>query len=499
MSGTTVVPSITFNEIPSPLYVPGSYVEVRPNFTNVGILPFPARNLIVGQMLSSGNATPNAINQNIVQPQQATALFGAGSHAEGMVIAYQQAGNTIPLDVIGISDAAGSAKAVFSLTVGGTWTTAGTTAIGVCGVRLATGTVTSDTPSTTATELAALINANAQLPVVATVAGGVITLTARNAGLAGNDISIISCPAAGDVLPAGMTITITQTTSGATNPSIASAISAITGLWYTGIAMPYQDSTNIALLTAELTRRFTALVKEDARAYICLTGTYSQALSAIEAIDSQFVVTLPMTQPQSPPWAVAASLLAVVEGSLVQDPSLQLAELALPGIAGPVRANLLNETEQQMMLAGNGSTFNCGRDGGVTLSRVVCAYTSNAAGVADGQTYFDVMEVAVASRIRYDWRSYRKLMFPNYKLAPDGSTAAQYNSNVVTPSRMMGAWAARMMVYAQSGWIENEVADARAAVFKIDANDRNRLDYSVQYTRIGNLIVDAGVLEFTAN
>ena len=53
-----------------------------------------------------------------------------------------------------------------------------------------------------------------------------------------------------------------------------------------------------------------------------------------------------------------------------------------------------------------------------------------------------------------------------------------------------------MMAYAKAGWIQNETADSRAALFRIDATDRNRLDYQVQYTRSGNLIVDAGVLMF---
>ena len=83
-------------------------------------------------------------------------------------------------------------------------------------------------------------------------------------------------------------------------------------------------------------------------------------------------------------------------------------------------------------------------------------------------------------------------------LAPDGSLAAEYNSDVCTPSKANGAWAGRMLTYAKNGWIVNETADARAAQFKINANDPNRLDYQVQYTRIGNLIVDAGVLQFVA-
>ncbi len=496
MSGTNVTPNITFNEIPSPLYRPGSYLEVRPTFANVGILPFPARNLIIGQMLSAGSATAGVIQQDVRQPQQATALFGAGSIAEGMAIAYLNAGSTIPLDVIGISDAGGGTKAAWTVVFGGTWTVGGTTPLKVAGTRYAIGTLSSDTPSTTATAWAAAVNADPQAPVVATVATATVTLTAKNAGLVGNDISVIVSTDPGDALVKGMTCVITQTVQGASNPAIDSAITAIAGLWYTGIAIPWQDTSNLGKLTAELARRFGAMVREDSRAYLCLTGTFSQQLSAIATINSQFVAALPMTRPGSTPWAVAASMMAVCEASLVKDPSLQIRDVALPGIVAPQRSDLLDDNSQQMMLAGKGSTFRVLRDGTVTLQRVLTTYTNNSAGVPDSTTWFDIMETAVSSRIRWDWRQFLLLMFPTNKLAPDGSLAEQYNTNVCTPRRAKGAWASRMLTYAKQGWIENEVADTAAALFRINANDRNRLDYQVQYTRIGNLIVDAGVLEF---
>lgn len=499
MSGTQIVPTPTFDEIPSPLYRPGSYMEVRPNFANIGILPFPARNLIIGQMLGTGNATAGVIYPNITRPAEATALFGAGSIAEGMVIAYLNSGCQIPLDVVAVADAGAATKAALPFTVAGAWTQAGTPAIAVAGKRYAIGSQATDTPTTVAAAFVAAINADPQTPVVAANVAGVVTLTAKNAGVAGNDISLVVSPATGDTLPSGMTITPGAVTAGATNPTISDVISAITGLWYSGMAMAWQDTVNLQALAAELARRFKATVRQDGIAFACLTGTYSQALAAIPNINSQFVAPLPMTQPGSPPWAVSASFLGVASQKLMEDPSLQLGDLALPGIVGPQRTNLLDDTEQELMLAGKGSTFNVLRDGTVTLQRVVSSYTSNAQGVADSTTWFDIMETAVATRIRYDWRTYFRDLYPTNKLAPDGSLAAEYNTNVCTPRRAGASWTARLMAYAKAGWVMNETADARAAIFKIDPNDKNRLDYQVQYTRIGNLIVDSGVLMFAAS
>jgi len=506
MSGSTsqdVVPNIIFpTEIPpTPYYRPTTLVAVVPNYGSVGILPIPARNLIIAQMTSAGTATPGAINQNIIQPAQATALFGPGSMAEGVVIGYLSTprGANIPLDVIGISDAGGATKASVTVTFAGTYTAAGTPALNICGVRFYTGTLTTDTPTTTASEFAALVNADPQMPVTATTAAGVMTLTAKNAGTEANAINVVVSPAPGDALPAGMTVTVGSVTAGATNPNISAPISAITGLWYTGICAPFQDTTNVGLLTAELARRYTATVRQDARAYLCLTGTYSQGVAAAGAINSQYVAALPMTAPGSMPWQVAGAMLGVAEPSLIADPSLELVDVPLPGIVGPQRANTLTDQEQELMLAGGGSTYNVAADGTVSIQRLVSTYMSNSAGVTDRNTWLPMCEEAVASRIRYDWRTYFKDTYPANKLAPDGSLAAQYNPNVCTPNRAKASWSARMLVYAKQGWIVNETADAQAAVFKIDANDRNRLDYQVQYTRIGNLIVSAGVLEFAAS
>lgn len=504
MSDTQVVPNITFNEIPAaPYYRPSNLVEVRPTFGSVGILPLPARNLIIAQMTSSGTATAGAVYPNIIQPQQATALGGPGSMAEGAVIAYLQAGGSgIPLDLICIADASGATKASLPVTFSGTYTGAGTTALQICGVRFFTGTLSTDTPANTCAEFVALVNADPQMPVTAAQgtggSNGVMTLTAKNGGTEANAITVVVSPAPGDALPPGMAVSVGTLTAGTTNPSIASAISAIAGTWYTAICAPFQDSTNVAALTAELARRFTATVREDARAYLPLLGTYSQQLSAAAAANSQYVAGGGLTAPGSMPWQIAGAMMGVAEPSLVADPSLEIVDVVLPGIVGPQQSNRPNDAEQELLLAGGVTTFNMHSDGSLAIQRLVTTYNTNAQGVADRNTYLPMSETAVASRIRYDWRNYLKLIYPSNKLAPDGSLAAQYNSNVLTPNRAKGSWAVRILVYAKNGWIVNEAADANVAVFQIDANDRNRLTYQVQYTRIGNEIVDAGVMEFVA-
>jgi phage tail sheath gpL-like len=238
------------------------------------------------------------------------------------------------------------------------------------------------------------------------------------------------------------------------------------------------------------------MTRLDGKAYVGFTGTFSGNLTKNGTTNSQYIypIDLPVNS-GSQPCEWAASLAGVAEDKLTQDPARQLGGLVLPGIVGPQRVDLLDDEEQELMLEGGGSTFHVLRDGTVPIGRVVSCYLTNTQGVND-PAFHDIMEIAVSTRIRYDWRTYFRLTYPSNKLADDGSLAAEYDTTVCTPNRAKGSWSGRHMLYAKQGWVINEVANARASVFVIDPNDKNRLNYRLPYDRIGNLMVDAGVLEF---
>lgn len=497
MSGTqTPQPAVQFNEIPATWEVPGSKIEIRPSYQEVGILPLPARVLLIGQMTSSGVAAPLTVIPNVTTATAGRSYAGAGSILDGMITAQLATNQTVPIDIICVVDAVGSAKAAWTHTFMGPATGNGTTAMNVAGTRVTIGTLNGDTATVMATEWAAAINAIPTLPVTAAAAAGVVTLTAKNAGLAANDLQFVVNPADGDATPPGQTVTIVQTVQGATNPTVAAALALVAQRWYTDIVIPWQDTTNVSELTAETERRFNGMVMLDARGHVPCTGTFSQQMAQFAAANARFIYMSPMIQPQSPPWMVASAAAGAAAQALINDPSRQLDTIALPGIVGPVQSNILTETQQEMMLVGGGSVFRVAHNGTVEMKRYVSTYTTNAQGIADPGWTGDIMIAAVATAIRYDWRTYWQLVNPRNKLAPSGSLASAADSTIVTPQRAQGSWAARMQVYAENGWIVNEQADAKRSVFVIDANDVNRLDSQLFYTRIGNLILNAGVLSF---
>lgn len=502
MSGSQTE-TIFFNQIPNPPFlVPGTFVEVAPNYTNLGLLPRPCRALIIAQKITGASAVVNTI-YNITRPIQATGLFGAGSEGEIAAKAFLAATPWVPLDMIAMADPGGGTKASFAVAITGPSTAAGQQAVDVAGQRITFADGSGVTSAAWAADLATAMNAvpglpcSASLTIVTIGSTSTVTVTAKNAGVNGNDISIVPSPAMGDVNVPGLTITVTPTV-GTGTPNVAGAIAAIGNIWYTGIGCQTQDPSTLLALHAEADRRFNAMTRKDCKVYTCFTGSQGTMLAsaAPNASNSQYIYAPGLTKPGSMPAAIMGSTMGGAEYQLLQDPSRQLRNLPLPGIVGPQRADVYDDVEREALLGGGVSTVTTSSARTVKLDRLVSTRSLDSQGNPD-DTWLDIMEIAVASAIRYDWRVFQDRVYPNNKMAPDNSVAAQYDPTIVTPSRLKGSWAGRLKLYAQAGWIINEQDDARSAVFQIDPNDRNRMDAVLNYTRIGNMIVDAARLQFT--
>jgi phage tail sheath gpL-like len=330
-----------------------------------------------------------------------------------------------------------------------------------------------------------------------------VTLTAKNAGTLGNSIDIrVGWFFAFDDQPlSGITAVVAAGTAGTTDPSIGTVITAIANDWYTDIAMPWTDATNMAALETELARRYAALGGLDAHAFTAITGSYATATTWSSARNSAFVSTLPIgTAPLDPPWVWAATLAGVAADQARADPARQLGSLSLPGIKAPVPAAQFLDSEQNLMLGKGLSSWDTDPSGNVTLNRVVTNYTKAVTGAAD-TAWLDISVPRTSSRIRYDWLTYSALNFPRHKLADDGGPQLNTVASaapIVTPRSMLGSWIARCRLYAQLGWIEDLEYTKANSFFERDAGDRNRLNGRQSVKIIGNLMVLAGALEFQA-
>ncbi len=483
--------TITFDEIPYTWLVPGTYAEIHANYTKVGAFDWPAHILIIGQMLASGTAKP-LVPYDITRTDQAPVLFGRGSILADQVRAFLKANPYNKLSALGIVDSASGVAATQTITLTGTATATATRTVAIGDEEVTYAVAVGDAVAAQATALAAAINADADASVTAVAAAAVVTCTFRHKGECGNALVI----SVSDSEPTGTAWAIAAGTAGSGNPSVADAIAAIEGVWYTDITMPWTDTANLAELEAELASRYTAMGRLDAQAYIGLNATYGTASTYASSRESKFVCSIPANGSPTPPWKWGASLCAVAAYQSTNDPARQLRTLTLPGVQPPVEANRFAETERNLLLGMGHSTFTVEQDGTVALERVVTNYTETG-GVADA-AWRDLRTPKVSSRVRYDWRTFMQSNWPRNKLADDGSLAAEYDPTVATPNRLKASWAGRMSLYGQKGWLENTSADAKNAVFVRDTDDRNRVNARQPLTIIGAMMVMAGRLEFAA-
>lgn len=481
----------TFNEIPYDWRVPGTYVEVRPNHARRGVLPWPVNPWIIAPKLAAGTA-PALVPVEITQASQAAALFGTGSIAHRMAVMFRKSNRTQRLTILPIEDLAGGVQATGTLTFAGAGGS-GAEVIVINGVRVRIITATGATPTQRATAMAAAVNALPDLPVTATAAAAVVTLTARHKGECGNAIDVR--PGTGeDAAPAGLTITIVAMASGAGNASIQPALDSLVNTWVTDIGIAYADTANLTALAAWLAPRYQAMGKLDCHGYVADRATYGQATTKGTATNSPQLTYLPANRPRSAPWEIAAQLMAVAAFHLTNDPARQLRSLPLPDVTGPDDADAFTELEQDLLLRSGCSVFDMAA-GAMVLKRVITTYRRTTLNVAD-DAWLDIMVPKTLSRIRYDWSVYVTLIYPRSKLADDDAPAAEHSDAVVTPRRMHGSWAARCRLYERQAWIEDAARTISESRFYRPESDRNRLEASQQVRVIGNLMVLAAALEF---
>jgi len=499
--------TISFNEIPYNLQVPGTFVEIAPNYDQSGLVAYPAKVCLLCPGTSAATITP-LVPVQVFTPQQGALLLGAGGIGARMVAAFIRANPWTSLYVLGLPPAGGSAAATWTVL-----TTIAATLTGVAGpLNLYIGgkqysyTVTPgvDTSATIATGLAAAINSDPFCNVTASAGSVSITLTSRDRCALANQLDVRWNLNPGDQIPGGstsgtpnLTTTITNLATGAGVPSVANAFAAIPTTWFTHFVCPFNDSTSLSACSTEMLRRFNSMSGGlDARcfSYVSLANL-TLLLAVTSGMNSQFISVFGMQNEPTAPWEMAALIGGVAVFNLVNDPARQLRNLVLPGAVAPQTADILTETERQQMLTGGMATLIAGSDGSVRIERAVSTYQYAPGNIPD-TSWMDIMTAETMSRIRYDWISYVGLIYPRNKMSADGTLGAEYDPAVVTPRRMSSTWGARCNLYEKLGWIQNSQASVAASVFMLDATNPNRMDARQQIQIMNNLMILAGQMQF---
>ena len=504
--------SIPFNLIPSNERAPLFFAEFDPRFANTS--QASQRTLLIGQVTPAGTYTPNT-PVRVISAADPVSGGGFGSVLAGMGATYRLNDTSGEVWALPIADAGtGAVAATGTLTVTSAATAAGTIALYVAGILVPVAVSAADSVTTIAANIAAAINASTGqlnpamaacgLPITATAATGVVTVTARNAGLVGNDIDLrlnYLGTSAGQVMPAGVAITIVPMSGGATNPSIAAALAALADKSFDFIVTSLTDATTLSAIQtflSDASGRWSPMQQVYGHAFSAVRGTAGTLATLGAGRNDQHLTIVGFNDSPSTAWAWAAGFTGAYAVSARNDPGVPAQYLQVAGIlAPPIASRFPMAIRNSTLLYSGISTWIVDATGTVNIEKLITTYVTNAQGNPDNsylaiETMFVLMFVVRFMRTRVQSK------FARMKLANDG-TAILPQSNVVTPSTIRAEIIAAYRELEAMGEVQNSSAFSANLVVEKDATNPNRVNVLWPGTLIDQLNVFAMLVQFRLN
>jgi phage tail sheath gpL-like len=461
--------------------------------------------LLVGQMYTSGSlagiATPN-VPIAVGSAAQANLLFGTGSMLARMVAAWLNNNVNQLLYCLPVADPGSGVAATGVILLAGTVTAAGVLTIYIAGQVVSVLVASTDTPTSIGVNLAAAINANTQLPVTAVATAGSVALTCTWKGLTGNDISVIpnfqGLPN-GEILPAGLTCTVTAMASGAGAPSFTAAIAAIQSYQYLYVGMPYTDSATNSLWNTEFGFGSAGRWNYSRQQYgfICnvYRNDYADALTFGLTINSPVMSTM-IVEPLAPApiWEWAAAYTAEAALGFSDDPARPLQTLQLAGILPASLQNRFSQAELNNLTNG-GFAIQAVAPGGVPqILREQTQYQKNSYGQPD-QAFALLTVLATLQTLLMDMNAAITTKYGRVKLIPNGTRIGPGQA-AVTPMDIQAELISEFLGAQWNGLVSDLTDFSNNLVVEIDSVNPNRVNVLWPPQLAGQLRIFALLAQF---
>lgn len=504
---------ISFNSIPANWKLPLVSMEVDPSQAGTVVLDLPA--LLVGQKLAGGSAT-SSLPIPVATQAQANAAFGQGSMLARMMAAFFARNAAAKVYCLPLDEPSGGTKSVGTFTVSAGATAAGIVALYIAGQRVQTAVGASDAKETIAANMVAAINAVLDQPVVAAARSSpnthVVDVTAKWKGLTGNDIRLdlnYAGQLAGEVLPAGVAITLVQPadgTAGTGAPSMTAAITAIQDDNYEYVAMPFLDATSLTAWENEFgfgdNGRWGWLREEYGGVYSARRGVqassdlgYADLITYGGTRNSPVVSSLAIEQAApTPVWEWAASYCANAARALLNDPARPLQTLELTGCLPAVRGSRFSKTSRNNLASTGLATQTLNGDGNPMIEIEATSYRVNTYGQAD-DAYFVATTLATLSYILRFLRTRITNKYPRHKLANNGTRFGSGQA-IVTPNVIRAELVAAYRELEFLGIAENADAFKNALIVERDSSNPNRVNILYPPDLVNQLRVVAVLAQF---
>jgi phage tail sheath gpL-like len=488
---------IPFKNVPQNLRVPLFYAEVDNSKANSAAQTM--RTLIVGQITADGTAAPN--QASICQgATDAVVKGGPGSMLALMTAAYRKADNFGEVWFLPLADAEAGVAATGGVTLTGGATATGVLSLYIGGALVSQAVASGQSAATAATALAATVNAMIDLPVTASADAGVVTLTAKNKGPAGNEIDLrlnYRGAAGGEASPVGLSVAVTPMASGATPPDLSAAFAGLSDMAFDFIVFPYTDAASLDAVKAllnDVSGRWSWSQQIYGHAFAAKRGTLGALTSFGTTRNDQHVSVLGFYDSPTPAWIVAADFAGTAAVSLRADPGTPLQTLALSSMLAPPIASRFAIAERNVLLWDGVSTFVTADDGTCRLENVITTYQKNGFGAAD-DSYLEVETLFLLAFILRRMKSVITSKYARVKLAANGTRFGP-GANVVTPNIIKADLIAAYRELEAEGYVQNgDVFKAEIIVEKNKTNP-NRVDVLWPGALINQLRIFALLAQF---
>lgn len=472
--------NISFDQIPSSIRKPGKYFEFN---TKLAVRTLPnnkQRMLIVGQKTAAGTIAQKVATL-IFSDKEAETYFGAGSMCHLMVRAAIKANAYLDLTVIALDDAGAGVAAAGTVTFTGPATSAGALTLYIGNQKVVIAIAATDTATAIAAALVTQIGKQPDLPVTATSALGVATLTAKNKGLCGNNINL-AYELTG---AAGVTTAIVAMASGATNPALQDALTVVFPEQYHIVVTPYNNQADLTTLRDHLDSVSGPMEQRGAIGCYGMNGALATATTLSGQVNhgrliNPYLRYTAATKRQSMPYEIACAHAAVM--AFEEDPARPLNTLELKGIASADIADRLSRTEQETLLYNGVTPLEIGPGEKVQVVRAISTYIKDPQGI-DDISLLDITTIRTLDYVRKACRERISLRFPREKLSSK------------TPPKVKSELLDVLYKLEDLEIVEEVTANKDGLIVERDLQDPNRLNAKIPADVVNGLHVFAGRID----
>jgi phage tail sheath gpL-like len=412
--------------------------------------------------------------------------FGSESHRQALWVFSALGGFSSNVWWSPVPEPGSAVKASGDVVFATNSSSSGTYFFSIGGVVVSFSVPSGSTPTEIGDLFVAAITASQNIAVTASNSSGTVTITAKTAGVNGNEISIVQNPGGetqAALAPSGTTVAVPGSGGYLTSGSGVTDVHDVFfqsdesdnlgDRWYTQISGPYTDSTNIgyyndswALRKApDIRRRFDStfgFVKE----------TYSQAFAKPATINSEGIS--PVWEPRSyaPHWELQAAVMGLKMASAEIDPGRPFKTLTVGIPVNSATGDLTEKEYNALFKAGMG--FCRIISGSLKAGDMAISYRTNAVGAAT-EEWFDSVSQTRRQQLVYDVEQLFKNE-PYIRGIVADDTSITTKSYVIKPKKVISDLSALVDAWSLNGWVKNAASIKESIAAEINAGNNSRID-----------------------